>query len=184
MRLVKARRLMRVCFQPPPPEPPRTCTLIAPQTWILRYISYTSDLSCGIFDDSDFTASEMCCVCQGVDPVDPSDDYGVCSVYENGKECSDAGFNWCCDKDSNYPTCGNSRGICEHKSAKKTAKKVAMGLIIGVVVAALAVLGGIIACCFCCAGCPGYKSRHPQGAAGAPPCIEDQPTAVVEMSAK
>jgi len=123
----------------------------------------------------------MCCTCQG---VDPSDDYGVCSGVENGKECSDGGWNWCCDKDSNYPGCGDSWGFCEHKSAKKTAKKVAMGLIIGVVVAALAVVGGIIACCFCCAGCPGYKSRHPQGAKGAPPCVEDQPTAVVETSAK
>jgi hypothetical protein len=85
------------------------------------------------------------------------------------KECLDGASSWCCDESSDYPDCGDFWGWCDNNKENKKAKKGFadfMGAVIGCIVAGIFLC--VLACCFCCPGCPMYR-YGPKDAAAAPP---------------
>lgn len=102
------------------------------------------------------------CSC-GTDCADCGDqDENECSSScgDGFRTCSDNSGTWCCDRSSTFNKCGDDFNTCKSTASKKTRKTV-NGVLIGVLVTIfVAIAGGILACCFCCAGCPGYQSIH------------------------
>ena len=100
------------------------------------------------------------------------------------KECLDGASSWCCDESSDYPDCGPTWGWCDNNKENKKAKKGFadfMGAVIGCIVAGIFLC--VLACCFCCPGCPMYL-YGPKDDAAAPPAEAGVQMAPVVVGSK
>lgn len=81
-------------------------------------------------------------------------------LYPNNRTCLADRTWWCCDPRTNYPRCGSEVGECRSSSSKNSRKSTA-GVIVAIsIIIPVAIIGGILAGCVYCKGCPINKARR------------------------
>merc|ERR1711924_90871 len=84
-------------------------------------------------------------------------------------ESIDGEASWFCDQSSDTPDCSDWTYFCDNNKENMKAKKGFadfMGAVIGRIVGGIFLC--VLACCFCCPGCPMYLYKEKEGAAAPP----------------